>query len=154
MKKIAYLALAVVIAAGLAAVFPVLAQTTGTLTCDIVPGTRVIGYLGGLGSDSYLASKNNVENSLTLAAIRLRGQGGNFVASTLYDVTANFRVTAAAADLNMDGLADLVLGGRGCDSNGMSDDTNLSLQLSLGLDPLDPTRFKFKDAGSVNYLPT
>ncbi|HSQ79321.1 MAG TPA: PilC/PilY family type IV pilus protein [Candidatus Bathyarchaeia archaeon] len=154
MKKIAYLSLAALVAVGLAAYFPALAQTTTNLTCDIVPGTRVIGYIGGAGSDAYLAKKDNVENDISLQTIHLRGLGANFYGTSNYPVTSNQRMTAAAADFNLDGMDDLVQGGRGCDNNADAADTNLSIHVSEGLDPADPTRFKFKSASYIHYLPT
>ncbi|MBP1770778.1 MAG: hypothetical protein H6P96_1396, partial [Candidatus Aminicenantes bacterium] len=72
MKKAIYLAFAALVAGGAALIFPLLAQTTA-VTCDIVAGPRILGYLGGPGSDSYLAAKDNVENDISLQAIRLRG---------------------------------------------------------------------------------
>jgi hypothetical protein len=152
-KKTAYLILAALAAAGAAAVYPILAQTV-TPTCDIVAGQRILGYLGGPGSDVYLASKDNVENDISLQAIRLRGLGANFYGTDNYAVTSNNRMTAAAADFNLDGLCDLVQGGRATDNNGSGTDTNLSIHISEGAHPLDAQRFKFKDAVYVDYLPT
>ena len=119
-----------------------------------VVGQRILGYLGGPGSDVYLAAKDNVENDISLQAIRLRGLGANFYGTDNYAVTSNNRMTAAAADFNLDGLCDLVQGGRATDNNGSGTDTNLSIHISEGAHPLDAQRFKFKDAVYVDYLPT
>ena len=153
-KKTAYLVLAALIAAGAAAVYPILAQTVAP-TCDIVAGQRILGYLGGPGSDVYLASKDNVENDISLQAIRLRGLGANFYGTDNYGVNSNYRMTAASADFNLDGLDDLVQGGRGTDNNAIRRrDTNLSIHISEGAHPVDPQRFQFKNPIYVNYLPT
>jgi PilY1 beta-propeller domain/FG-GAP-like repeat len=155
MKKNSLLfVLAALTAAGAAAVTPILAQTV-TPTCDITSGSRILGYLGGPGSDTYLASKDNVTNDFSLQVLRLRGAGANFYGTSNYPVTSNYRMTAAAADFNLDGMADLVQGGRGCDDhNYVAGDTNLSIHLSLGVDPVDSNRFKFRDPIYINYLPT
>ncbi len=151
MKKVAYLAAAALIVVGTAAFFPALAQTT----CDIVAGPRILGFLGGPGSDSYLAEKNNVVNDTGLQVLRLRGLGANFFGTANYPVTSNRRMTAAAADFNLDGLDDLVQGGRDCDRfNFVAGDTNLSIHISQGVDLVDPNRFKFQNAVYINYLAT
>lgn len=153
MKKVAYLTAAAFIAIGVAAFFPALAQTP-TPTCDIVAGPRILGFQGGPGSNSYLAEKDNIENDIGMQALRLRGLGANFNGTDNYPVTSNYRMTSAAADFNLDSLDDLVQGGRGCDNNGAPADTNLSIHISDGLDPGDPSRFKFKAAVYINYFPT
>ena len=154
MKKIATLALAAAVAAGLVVLTPGQAQTT-TPTCDIVAGPRILGYLGGPGSDSYLAEKNNVENDISLQAIRLRGLGANFYGTSNYPVTSNYRMTAASADFNLDGMDDLVQGGRGCDDhNYTAGDTNLSIHICRGVDPMDTNRFLFDTGFYINYFAT
>jgi len=154
MKKVAYITLAALIAVGLAATFPAWAQTT-TPTCDIVAGQRILGYLGGPGSDSYLAEKNNVENDIALQVIRLRGLGANFYGTSNYPVTSNYRMTAASADFNLDGLDDLVQGGRGCDDHEyVAGDTNLSIHICQGIDPADSNRFLFQAGVYINYYAT
>ncbi len=152
MKRIVYLGLAVLVAFGAAAFFPVLAQTP---TCDIVSGPRILGYVGGAGSDQYIGGSDGVTNDLGLLVLRLKGKGANFYGTDNYPVTSNYRMTAAAADFNLDGLEDLVQGGRDCDRyNFVSGDTNLSIHISQGLDPADPDRFKFKNPIYINYLAT
>jgi hypothetical protein len=153
MKKIAYFTFATLITVGLAAFFPALAQTP---TCDITPGTRILGYVGGAGStQTYLAQMDGVENDLGIVALRLKGKGANFYGTTNYPVTSNYRMTAAAADLNLDGLDDLIQGGRDCDRyNFVAGDTNLSIHISEGVDPADPNRFKFKAPVYIDYLAT
>ena len=94
MKKVAYLTAAAFIAVGVAVFFPALAQTP-TPTCDIVAGTRILGFLGGPGSNSYLAQKDNIENDIGLQVLRLRGLGANFNGTVNYPVTSNYRMTAA-----------------------------------------------------------
>ena len=154
MKKIAYLAIAALVAVGLAAYFPVLAQTPPP-TCNIVAGPRILGYLGGPGSDSYLAETDNVTNDIGLQVLRLKGLGANFYGTDNYPVTSNYRMTAAAADFNLDGFDDLVQGGRDCDNhNYVAGDTNLSIHISQGLDPMNPNRFKFQAGVYINYFPT
>jgi hypothetical protein len=154
MKKIATLALAAVAAAGLVVLTPGQAQTT-TPDCDIVAGPRILGYLGGPGSDSYLSEKSNVENDISLQAIRLRGLGANFYGTSNYPVTSNYRMTAASADFNLDGLDDLVQGGRGCDNANYSPgDTNLSIHICRGVDPMDTNRFLFDAGFYIDYFAT
>lgn len=152
MRKILYATLAAAIAVGLAAVFPALAQTP---TCDIVSGPRIIGYVGGAGSDAYLAETDGVTNDIGLLVLRLKGKGANFYGTDNYPVTSNYRMTAAAADFNLDGLEDLVQGGRGCDDhNYVSGDTNLSMHICDGVDPADPDRFIFRAGVYINYYAT
>lgn len=152
MKKVAYLTFAALVAFGLAVFFPALAQSP---TCDIRAGQRILGFVGGSGSDSYIAQKNNIENNVGLQVLHLKGKGANFYGTDNYPVTSNYRMTAAAADFNLDGLVDLVQGGRFCDNNNfVAGDTNLSIHISEGLDPGDPNRFKFKNAVYINYFAT
>lgn len=152
MKKVAYLTAAAFIAVGVAAFFPAMAQTP---TCDIVAGQRILGYLGGPGSDSYLAQTDKIVNDVGLQVLRLKGKGANFYGTSNYPVTSNYRMTAAAADFNLDGKDDLVQGGRGCDNaNYVAGDTNLSLHISRGVDPMDAHRFLFQAGVYINYFPT
>jgi hypothetical protein len=152
MKKVVYLAIAALIVAGLVAIFPALAQTP---TCDIVAGPRILGYLGGPGSDSYLAQTDKIVNDIGLQVLRLKGKGANFYGTSNYPVTSNYRMTAAAADFNLDGKDDLVQGGRGCDNaNYVAGDTNLSMHISKGVDPMDAHRFLFQAGVYINYYAT
>ncbi len=151
MKKIAYLTVAALVAVGAAAFFPALAQTT----CDIVAGPSILGYLGGPGSDSYIAQKDKIVNDIGLQVLRLKGKGANFYGTSNYPVTSNYRMTAASADFNLDGLDDLVQGGRDCDNhNYVAGDTNLSLHICQGLDPMDSHRFLFQAGVYINYFGT
>lgn len=152
MKKIIYLGLAALFVFGAAAFFPALAQTP---TCDIVAGPRIVGFRGGAGSDAYIGGADGVTNDIGLLVLRLKGKGANFYGTDNYPVTSNYRMTAAAADFNLDGLEDLVQGGRDCDNhNYVSGDTNLSIHISQGTDPVDPDRFKFQDGVYINYFGT
>lgn len=152
MKRIVYLGLAALVAFGAAAFFPALAQTP---TCDIVSGPRILGYVGGAGSDSYIGGKDGIENDLGLLVLRLKGKGANFYGTDNYPVTSNYRMTAAAADFNLDGYEDLVQGGRGCDNhNYVAGDTNLSIHICDGIDPADPDRFIFRAGVYINYFAT
>jgi len=154
MKKVHCLTLAAYALAAAAVIVPALAQTT-TPTCDIVAGPRLTGYIGGVGSDDYLARKDNVENDIPLALIRLRGLGANFNGTDNYSVTSNYRMTAASADFNLDGYADLVQGGRDCDNHDfVPGDTNLSVHLSRGIDPGNSARFFFDQGLYINYNAT
>lgn len=151
MKKFhSLLVLAALAVAATAVVVPALAQT-----CDITAGPRITGYVGGLGSDDYLARKDNVENNISLALIRLRGLGANFYGTSNYPVTSNYRMTSASADFNLDGFDDLVQGGRDCDNhNYVAGDTNLSIHICRGVDPGDHNRFLFDAGVYINYYAT
>ncbi len=84
--------------------------------------------------------------------LRLQNKGANFVPTSNYPVTTNVRMTGAAADFNGDGFVDLAEGGRDQDNDGQASDTNLSIFISRGADPGNPTRFLFDPAVYINYL--
>jgi hypothetical protein len=148
MKKYIYGFL--VLAAVVGAVFFVKARAQ---QCNTQSGT-VTGYTGG--DASALSTLNGIVNDdLTHGArLRLKNKGANFVTSAGYPVTTNLRMTAAAADFNGDGLCDLAEGGRQCDNNSNPTDTNLSIFTSLGVDPLNPNKFKFNGPYYINYVST
>ena len=148
MKKFLYFTLAIGIVLGTVFFFPVAAQV---VTCDEQIG-RAVGYIGG--DSSTLSKLDGVVNDTGQLRLRLANKGANFNMTDNYPVTSNYRMTGAGADFNNDGFCDLVQGGRSCDNNAAASDTNLALFLSEGLDPSDSTRFKFKPAIYINYLPT
>jgi len=115
--------------------------------CDTQTDSAV-GYRGG--DASTLSVLDGVSNDLANMYLRLKGKGANFVPSTNYSVTTNLRMTGASADFNNDGNYDLAEGGRQCDYNTNSslgnlnpNDSNLSIFISRGNEPADPSRFKF-----------
>jgi PilY1 beta-propeller domain/FG-GAP-like repeat len=130
----------------LAAMF--LVTASGQL-CEEQSG-QAIGYVGG--NASTVAAMDGVANDTARLVLRLKNKGGNFVLTSNYPVTANSRVTSAAADFNGDGFVDLVLGGKECDNNANGADTNLSIIISQGRDPGDPLRFLFSAPYYVEYL--
>lgn len=115
----------------------------------------VVGYAGGDGSTLDTDSMNGIVNDEVGLCLRLKEKGANFVASSGYPVSTNYRMTAAAADFNGDGFVDLAEGGRQCDySTYQPGDTNLAIFISRGKDPVTPTRFLFDGPYYINYLST
>jgi hypothetical protein len=115
--------------------------------CQTQSGS-VVGYAGG--DPSTIFAMDGVSNDLSLMVLRLKGKGANFVPSSNYPVTTNYRMSAAAADFNGDGLVDLVQGGQQTDYNTDSSlgntnrfDSNVSIFISRGRDPQDNTKFYF-----------
>jgi len=127
-----------------------LAARLGGQLCDPHEGPSVVGYRGG--DASTLPKLNGIVNDTSELVLRLRNKGANFVPSSNYPVTTNYRMTGAAADFNNDGFIDLAEGGRGCDNNSNRQDTNLSLFISKGQDPADPTKFLFGGPFYIDYL--
>jgi hypothetical protein len=124
-------------------------QTSGQ-TCS-TQSARVTGYANG--DPSTLSVMNGIVIDSTYLHLRLQNKGANFVPSSNYHVTTNYRMTGAAADFNGDGYVDLAEGGRDCDAqNFVAGDTNLSIFISRGADPGNPNRFLFDPAVYVNYL--
>jgi len=119
--------------------------------CDTETGS-VIGYLGG--DLSTIAELEGITNDAPGLHLRLKQKGANFIPTSDYEVTTNWRMTGAAADFNGDDLVDLIEGGRGTDNNGDPIDTNLSVFISHGKDPVDETRFVFDGPYYINYLAT
>lgn len=127
---------------------------TGQL-CETQSGS-IVGYRGG--DLSTISVMDGVTNDVSGQHLRLKARGANFVPSSNYPVTTNLRMTGAAADFNNDGLVDLIEGGRMCDyntnpslGNTNASDSNLSIFLSRGVEPADPTRFKFDGPYYVLY---
>lgn len=112
----------------------------------------VVGYTGG--DASFIAELNGVANDEPGLHLRLKQKGANFIPTSDYDVTTNWRMTGAAADFNGDGFVDLIEGGRGTDSNGNPSDTNMAIFISRGNDPADETRFSFDGPYYIDYLAT
>jgi hypothetical protein len=132
--------------------------------CQTVPGGPIVGY-----NSSYTCSDPNHPEYCYLSTmsgitvdstgglhLRLNQIGANFVPSSNYPVSTNWRMTGAAADFNGDGYVDLAEGGRQCDDhNYVPGDTNLSIFFSQGKDlPSNPTKFKFLGPYYINYLST
>lgn len=127
---------------------------TGQL-CDTQSGT-VVGYTGG--DASTIAVMDGVSNDVSGQHLRLKAKGANFQPSSNYPVTTNYRMTGASADFNNDGYVDLVEGGRGTDYNTNGslgnlnpNDSNLSIFLCKGVDPVTPTKFKFDGPYYILY---
>jgi hypothetical protein len=115
----------------------------------------VTGYTGGDDSTLDTDSMTGIMNDTVGLFLRLNEKGANFVASSGYPVSTNYRMTAAAADFNGDGFVDLAEGGRQCDSGTYTPgDTNLAIFISRGKDPVTPTMFKFDGPYYINYLST
>lgn len=115
----------------------------------------VTGYTGGSDSTLDLNSMTGIMNDEFGLCLRLKEKGANFVASSGYPVSTNYRMSAAAADFNGDGFVDLAEGGRQCDfATYMPNDTNLAIFISRGKDPVTPTKFKFDGPFYINYLST
>jgi hypothetical protein len=124
-------------------------------TCDTQSGS-VVGYTGGDGDT--ISELQGIKNDEVGLELRLKYKGANFSPTGNYDITTNQRMTGAAADLNGDGFVDLIEGGRKCDDHidpdlGNSNplDTNLSIFVSQGKDPVDETRFSFKGPYDILY---
>jgi hypothetical protein len=130
--------------------------------CNTANGGPIVGYDNRYTCSDpnhpeycYLSTMTGITVDATGGLhLRLNQVGANFVPSNNYPVSTNYRMTAAAADFNGDGYVDLAEGGRQCDNNGNSSDTNLSIFFSQGKDPGDPTRFKFLGPYYINYLST
>jgi len=148
MKKFAYVTVTMAILSSVVLFYPVAAQV---VTCDEQTG-QAVGYVGG--DASTLAVLDGMTNDTNQLRLRLRNKGANFQPTNNYPVTSNKRMTGAAGDFNLDGFVDLVQGGRDCDDNANMSDTNLSIHLSKGLDPSDPTRFAFHPPVYIDYLTT
>lgn len=126
--------------------------------CETQSGT-VVGYTGG--DASTIAVMDGVSNDVSGQHLRLKAKGANFQPSSNYPVTTNLRITCASADFNGDGLADLVEGGQRTDyntnpslGNTNPNDSNLSIFVSRGVDPVTPTRFKFDGPYYILYAGT
>lgn len=117
--------------------------------CDTQSGS-VVGYIGG--DVSTIAVMDGVSNDVNGQHLRLKAKGANFMPSSDYAVTTNLRKTAAAADFNGDGLVDLAEGGQDCDHVGDHTQSNISLFVSEGAEPSDPTRFKFLGPYYIDYV--
>ncbi len=144
MKKFTPFFIIVAAAIVLASVFIIKgkAQVGG---CDTQSG-QVIGYSNGNNPQTIDPKDMQgvaIEGSGDFA-LRLKQKGANFVPGSNYPVTTNWRMTGAAADFNLDGYVDLVEGGRDCDTNYSSTDSNISFFVSRGKDPVNPMRFKFE----------
>ncbi len=127
-----------------------LLQSSGQ-TCA-TQGRTVTGYANG--DRSTLSVMSGIVIDPAGLHLRLQNKGANFVPTSNYPVTTNVRMTGAAADFNGDGFVDLAEGGRDQDNDGQGSDTNLSIFISRGADPGNPTRFVFDPAVYINYLAT
>jgi len=123
--------------------------------CETQSGS-IVGYRGG--DDSTIAVMDGVSNDVSGQHLRLKAKGANFQPSSNYPVTTNYRMTGASADFNNDGYIDLVEGGRGTDYNTNGslgnlnpNDSNLSIFLCKGVDPVTPTKFKFDGPYYILY---
>jgi len=119
--------------------------------CTTTSGSQLIGYLGS-DPNTYLnlGTLEGVDNDTQQLLLRLHYLGANFSSSAGYPNTTNHRMSAAAADFNGDGMVDLAEGGEVCDYNTVASlgntnrsDSNLSIFISRGKDPGDPTKFYF-----------
>ncbi len=127
-------------------------QAGGQAVCERQEVGRFQAY--GDGDNSKIGQRDGITDEDGLV-LRLNQKGANFTQSANYPVTTNWRMTGASADVNGDGLYDLIEGGRNCDQyTYQAGDTNISLFTCLGTDPGNPLRFVFSSPYYINYLST